>query len=152
MFTNGYQSRLIFLGMTKFLLWRNPPQGRSAYDSKISLVDIVFFRINRKIQTGGVWTISKFCLVYWGGAPVAFRWFVSSFAETNRTLFDLAEGELELISGFNVKYRRRGFALIFLAEYCRIIFMGMIFSFVCVCLGEINLTIGYLLILVGVRL
>jgi NADH-ubiquinone oxidoreductase chain 1 len=49
---------------------------------------------------------------------------VSSLAETNRTPFDFAEGESELVSGFNVEYGRGGFALIFLAEYARIIFMS----------------------------
>jgi len=44
-------------------------------------------------------------------------------AETNRTPFDFAEGESELVSGFNVEYGRGGFALLFLAEYARIIFI-----------------------------
>merc|ERR1719364_172206 len=51
---------------------------------------------------------------------------VRFIAETNRTPFDFAEGESELVSGFNTEYRRGGFALIFLAEYARILFIRML--------------------------
>nr|AML25548.1 NADH dehydrogenase subunit 1 [Staphylinidae sp. BMNH 1274704] len=57
--------------------------------------------------------------------PLSLIWFVSSLAETNRTPFDFAEGESELVSGFNVEYSSGGFALIFLAEYASILFMSM---------------------------
>lgn len=59
--------------------------------------------------------------------PIALVWFRISLAETNRTPFDFAEGESELVSGFNVEYRRGGFALIFLAEYARILFIRILF-------------------------
>jgi len=49
-------------------------------------------------------------------------------AETNRTPFDFAEGESELVSGFNIEYGAGGFALIFMAEYARILIMSLIFS------------------------
>lgn len=62
--------------------------------------------------------------------PLALVWFASSLAETNRTPFDFAEGESELVSGFNVEYRRGGFALIFLAEYARILFISILFAVV----------------------
>nr|AND96418.1 NADH deshydrogenase subunit 1 [Phalops ardea] len=58
--------------------------------------------------------------------PLCMMWFVSSLAETNRTPFDFAEGESELVSGFNVEYSSGGFALIFLAEYSSILFMSML--------------------------
>nr|YP_010968405.1 NADH dehydrogenase subunit 1 [Capila pennicillatum]WNO18737.1 NADH dehydrogenase subunit 1 [Capila pennicillatum] len=60
--------------------------------------------------------------------PLSFCMLVSSLAETNRTPFDFAEGESELVSGFNVEYSSGGFALIFLAEYTSIMFMSLLFS------------------------
>nr|WAX39219.1 NADH dehydrogenase subunit 1 [Anaplecta sp. 7 ZQW-2020] len=60
--------------------------------------------------------------------PLSLIWFVSSLAETNRTPFDFAEGESELVSGFNVEYSSGGFSLIFLAEYASILFMSLLFS------------------------
>nr|YP_010836014.1 NADH dehydrogenase subunit 1 [Taeniopteryx auberti]WGC89533.1 NADH dehydrogenase subunit 1 [Taeniopteryx auberti] len=59
--------------------------------------------------------------------PLTLSWFASCLAETNRTPFDFAEGESELVSGFNVEYSSGGFALIFLAEYASILFMSMLF-------------------------
>lgn len=56
--------------------------------------------------------------------PVYLCWVTSCLAETNRTPFDFAEGESELVSGFNIEYGRGGFALLFLAEYGRIIFIS----------------------------
>nr|AXS65900.1 NADH dehydrogenase subunit 1 [Tenebrionoidea sp. 12 KM-2017] len=58
--------------------------------------------------------------------PLCMIWVISSLAETNRTPFDFAEGESELVSGFNVEYSSGGFAMIFLAEYASILFMSMI--------------------------
>jgi NADH-ubiquinone oxidoreductase chain 1 len=71
--------------------------------------------------------------------PIFLRWFVSRLAETNRSPFDFAEGESELISGFNVEYGRGGFALLFLAEYARIIFIRYLIILIYLggCLGNI---------------
>nr|WMY23974.1 NADH dehydrogenase subunit 1 [Mimeutermes sorex] len=62
--------------------------------------------------------------------PLSFIWFISCLAETNRTPFDFAEGESELVSGFNVEYGAGGFALIFLAEYASILFMSLLFCII----------------------
>nr|ABR27924.1 NADH dehydrogenase subunit 1 [Triatoma infestans] len=58
--------------------------------------------------------------------PLFFCWFSSCLAETNRSPFDFAEGESELVSGFNVEYSSGGFAFIFLSEYMNIIFMSLL--------------------------
>nr|YP_010610743.1 NADH dehydrogenase subunit 1 [Graneledone verrucosa]WAP91563.1 NADH dehydrogenase subunit 1 [Graneledone verrucosa] len=55
-------------------------------------------------------------------------WIVSSIAETHRAPFDFAEGESELVSGFNVEYSSMGFALLFMAEYSNILFMSFLSS------------------------
>nr|ALO77341.1 NADH deshydrogenase subunit 1 [Chirotenon longimanus] len=56
--------------------------------------------------------------------PLSMMWMVSMLAETNRSPFDFAEGESELVSGFNIEYSSGGFAMIFLAEYASILFMS----------------------------
>nr|UPL65765.1 NADH dehydrogenase subunit 1 [Physomerus sp.] len=58
--------------------------------------------------------------------PLFFCWLSSCLAETNRSPFDFAEGESELVSGFNVEYSSGGFAFIFLSEYMNIIFMSLL--------------------------
>nr|QXX99623.1 NADH dehydrogenase subunit 1 [Graphium xenocles] len=75
--------------------------------------------------------------------PLSMCWFSSMLAETNRTPFDFAEGESELVSGFNIEYSSGGFALIFLAEYSSILFMSMLF--VMVYMGGYSLNLEFYL-------
>jgi NADH-ubiquinone oxidoreductase chain 1 len=73
--------------------------------------------------------------------------FTSLLAETNRTPFDFAEGESELVSGFNVEYRSGGFVLIFLGEYARIIMISLIRTVIF--LGSNNIYIYIYIIICG---
>nr|AEQ93830.1 NADH dehydrogenase subunit 1 [Myosotella myosotis] len=57
--------------------------------------------------------------------PLTLIWFVSTLAETNRAPFDFAEGESEIVSGFNIEYSGGLFVLLFLGEYTVILFMSM---------------------------
>merc|ERR1739838_768134 len=54
---------------------------------------------------------------------LAFIAVVIFLAESNRSPFDFAEGESELVSGYNVDFRGSGFVLLFLSEYLSILFM-----------------------------
>nr|YP_010722537.1 NADH dehydrogenase subunit 1 [Phocoderma betis]WDV16731.1 NADH dehydrogenase subunit 1 [Phocoderma betis] len=78
--------------------------------------------------------------------PLSLCWMSSSLAETNRTPFDFAEGESELVSGFNIEYSSGGFALIFLAEYSSILFMSMFF--ILIYMGGYSLSLLFYLKLV----
>lgn len=53
--------------------------------------------------------------------PLLLVWVVTILAETNRSPFDFAEGESELVSGFNIEYAAGPFAFIFMAEYTNIL-------------------------------
>ncbi len=54
--------------------------------------------------------------------PLGFIIFlVSIFAEANRTPFDLAEGESELVAGYHLEYSSLKFALFYMAEYASMI-------------------------------
>jgi len=66
--------------------------------------------------------------------PIFFCFFISILAEMNRSPMDLVEGESGLVSGFNVEYYGVEFALIFIAEYGRIIFF-------CLITGDISRTL-----------
>nr|YP_010610679.1 NADH dehydrogenase subunit 1 [Cirrothauma magna]WAP91434.1 NADH dehydrogenase subunit 1 [Cirrothauma magna] len=68
-------------------------------------------------------------------------WFISSIAETHRAPFDFAEGESELVSGFNVEYGAMGFALLFMAEYSNILFMSVLV--VCLFFGGGPITLSF---------
>jgi len=100
-----------------------------SYEIRMAFLIILFIIILRTLH------VDKF---YWDFGfnlnfmvfilPFVGVWFVICLCESNRSPFDLSEGESELVSGFNTEYRGGGFSLIFISEYGSIIFLGFLTS------------------------
>nr|YP_009316747.1 NADH dehydrogenase subunit 1 [Epicauta aptera]AOW43610.1 NADH dehydrogenase subunit 1 [Epicauta aptera] len=97
-----------------------------SYEVSLALILMSFIFLILSMNLIDFMQVQKLSWFIFFMMPLAFMWVISSLAETNRTPFDFAEGESELVSGFNIEYSSGGFALIFLAEYASILFMSMI--------------------------
>merc|ERR1712121_426085 len=78
--------------------------------------------------------------------PVLLVWFTRTVAETNRAPFDFAEGESELVSGFNVEYGGGFFALLFIAEYANILLISVLTVLLFRSSGFLSLSLQRLLV------
>lgn len=98
-----------------------------SYEVRFSIILLSFIVLISRFSLDHFMNFSA-CWIF-GLAPLlGVIWFISSLAETRRTPFDFSEGESEIVSGFNTEYSSGPFALYFLAEYGRILFIGLIFS------------------------
>lgn len=96
-----------------------------SYEVRISLILLRSLIILSSIDFTKIQLYSWVLFIF---IPLAVVWFITNLAETNRTPFDFAEGESELVSGFNVEYRAGLFALIFIAEYANILVIRLFTS------------------------
>nr|YP_010725878.1 NADH dehydrogenase subunit 1 [Nihonogomphus semanticus]WDY83480.1 NADH dehydrogenase subunit 1 [Nihonogomphus semanticus] len=98
-----------------------------SYEVSLALILMSFIFLAGGYEMSLFVDYQYFCWFLFISFPLMIVWFASCLAETNRTPFDFAEGESELVSGFNIEYSSGGFALIFMAEYASILFMSMLF-------------------------
>ena len=101
-----------------------------SYEVRLALILIFYLTVRISLNLNFIIIINYYWIKIFLFIPIIGIWLISCIAETNRTPFDFAEGESELVSGFNIEYGRVGFALIFMAEYARIIFIRIIFRLI----------------------
>lgn len=58
--------------------------------------------------------------------PLFIVYWICAVAETNRSPFDVAEGESEIVAGFHVEYSGIPFAIFFLSEYINMILVSIL--------------------------
>lgn len=100
---------------------RNVAQSIS-YEVRLALILLLVLFLHQVICFVEFFLLNLFTVVFLPRLLVI--WLISRLGETNRTPFDFSEGERELVSGFNVEFRRFRFALIFMREYSRIYFFS----------------------------
>lgn len=110
-----------------------------SYEVRMALVLMVVLVRGLSFDFCFIGEVQRFFMFVFLVFPFSVVWFVRCLAETNRAPFDLAEGESELVSGFNIEYGGGEFAFLFIAEYgsillisllTRVLFLGGVLSFV----------------------
>jgi len=83
----------------------------------------VFILVGNVTLTQIVWTQQE-ALGLWLFIPLTLSFVlfvISSFAETNRLPFDVAEAESELVTGYHTEYSSMKFSMFFIAEYANML-------------------------------
>jgi len=104
----SYEVSLTLNIMILFLISGSFSLSDIAYNQEITAPNILFF------------------------VPIFYLFLVGVLSETNRTPFDLAEAESELVAGYGVEFSAVGFAFFFIAEYGSLIlycFLMLVFFF-----------------------
>ncbi len=97
-----------------------------SYELAMGLSAVVIFLMSGSVslreivgqQAGAIWNWNVFSVP---GFIAFILFWTAAFAETNRTPFDLPEGEAELVGGYHTEYSSLRFALFFMAEYANMI-------------------------------
>ena len=83
---------------------------------------IIFFVLILLVVYFSRWNLYNFRFSVFYLFDVCIIWLLILLVETNRSPYDFAEGERELVSGYNIEYIGVLFAYMFIAEYGILIF------------------------------
>lgn len=83
---------------------------------------IMFFVIILIVIYYSSWNLANYTFSCWYILDLFVIWLLILLVETNRSPYDFAEGERELVSGYNIEYIGVLFAYIFIAEYGMLVF------------------------------
>jgi len=98
-----------------------------SYEVRFSFILLRLVLLRRNFKLKGFEDLqNKSFWVFFGFYILFIIWLLVILAETNRSPFDLLEGESELVSGFNVEFGGVSFAILFIAEYGNIIFFSWV--------------------------
>nr|YP_009536811.1 NADH dehydrogenase subunit 1 [Parvasolenaia rivularis]AOW43958.1 NADH dehydrogenase subunit 1 [Parvasolenaia rivularis] len=110
-----------------------------SYEVTMTLIILFYLFLSMKMDLVTIRLINQSMPTAMLLLPLTIMWTAVILAETNRAPFDFAEGESELVSGFNVEYGGAGFAFLFMAEYSNILMMSLITS--CLMTGTLTAAI-----------
>nr|YP_010610794.1 NADH dehydrogenase subunit 1 [Eledone cirrhosa]WAP91615.1 NADH dehydrogenase subunit 1 [Eledone cirrhosa] len=113
-----------------------------SYEVSMSLIMMSCLLLVGSLNLLSLLKYQMFCWIFFINFFMFMMWVVSTVAETHRAPFDFAEGESELVSGFNVEYGAVGFALLFMAEYGNILFMSFLSSSMFLGGGFVDMSFG----------
>nr|YP_008757865.1 NADH dehydrogenase subunit 1 [Sepiella inermis]AGS18372.1 NADH dehydrogenase subunit 1 [Sepiella inermis] len=97
-----------------------------SYEVSMSLIMLSCLVLTGSMSLNFIMSYQFYIWVVFINFFMLLMWFVSCVAETHRAPFDFAEGESEIVSGFNIEYGGVGFAVLFMAEYSNILFMSVL--------------------------
>nr|QDP17877.1 NADH dehydrogenase subunit 1 [Parachtes ignavus] len=115
-----------------------------SYEINFFMIMIMFLILYHTYQMKMFYMFNNMWVIY--ALSLTFSiWMIICLAEVNRSPFDFAEGESELVSGFNVEFSGGLFALIFLSEYMNMILLSYLSTILFTGTSSLLLSLAFLM-------